>query len=302
MTATRSDQAVESLILDYQQRLQTTLDTLLPKGMQVGINTLHDAARYSCLNGGKRFRPLLVYLTGQCFGATVATLDIPAVAVELIHCYSLVHDDLPAMDNDDLRRGKPTCHKAFGYATAILVGDALQTQAFELLSQPSTTLTAEQQLSMIQSLARASGMNGMVAGQALDLHFENKKADAESLKLTHQLKTGALIQASVALGGIAANCNPGIMAQLSQFSATLGLAFQIQDDVLDQTSTTEVLGKTAGSDASNHKSTFATTQGLSAAKKQQNQLFSKALKALEAVPAETHVLRSLVQYIQLRES
>lgn len=216
-----------------KERIDQALTELLPSCTQ-DPKRLHDAMRYAVLNGGKRLRPLLVYATGETFGASLTTLDRAACAVELIHAYSLVHDDLPAMDNDDLRRGIPTCHKAFDETTAILVGDALQALAFEIIaSSQETHLSPTQQLNMLTILAKASGSFGMVGGQALEFSWADQKINLEQQETIHLLKTGALITASIQLGAIAANVSSNELNILTQFGNTLGLAFQIQDDIQD---------------------------------------------------------------------
>lgn len=195
---------------------------------------LHDAMRYVVLNGGKRFRPLLVYATGLCFDTDLAHLDRPAAAVELIHCYSLVHDDLPAMDNDDFRRGQPSCHKAYRESTAILVGDALQSLAFQLLSESNAELVPELQLRMIQALAVASGPSGMAGGQQLDLAHQHEFVDDHLRHEINRLKTGALFEASVVLGALASNIkDEDLLVSLQQFAEAIGIFFQKQDDLFD---------------------------------------------------------------------
>jgi geranylgeranyl pyrophosphate synthase len=246
---------------------------------------LCDAIRYSILNGGKRLRPILVYATGEALGALPESLDAAAAAVELIHCYSLVHDDLPAMDNDDLRRGKPTCHKAFDEATAILVGDAIQTLAFELLSDATKNkVTAIQQIAMIKTLTAASGLAGMVGGQALDIEAEGHVISLEPLKNIHYKKTGMLIQAAVQLGAIGANCNePSTFSKLTAFATRMGLAFQVRDDILDVESSSALLGKTAGKDLQQNKATFPALLGLKEAKAYLISLHKEAIDILQSV-------------------
>ncbi|HWL63799.1 MAG TPA: farnesyl diphosphate synthase [Steroidobacteraceae bacterium] len=233
-----------------------------------GTARLGDAMRYSSLGGGKRLRPMLVYVTGTALGAQPELLDDAAVAVELIHVYSLVHDDLPAMDDDDLRRGRPTCHKAFDEGTAVLVGDALQALAFEVLAgaRGDNNLTAAARLQQIQVLAAGIGTAGMAGGQALDLEAVGRQLDAPAVEAMHRRKTGALIRASVLLGAIGAGVVRGVDHEaLARYGAELGLAFQIQDDVLDVAGATESLGKTAGADAARGKPTYPSVHGLAAA-------------------------------------
>lgn len=237
--------------------------------------TLLDAIEHSVLNGGKRIRPLLVYLTGHAFNVSWENLDAAACAIELIHTYSLIHDDLPAMDNSDLRRGKPACHKAFDEATAILAGDALQPLAFEIIASHPSGLDAQQRLAMIRVLSHASGMHGMVAGQALDLAGMNSP---DSLLQMYRLKTGALLTASVKLAAIAANAD---YTSVEKFADCLGLAFQMQDDLLDIEGNTETIGKPQGTDAANHKATYITLTDITRARQKIQELFSAALDAIE---------------------
>ncbi|MFN3234656.1 MAG: polyprenyl synthetase family protein [Gammaproteobacteria bacterium] len=251
----------------YRKKLDIALAYALPKPLPEH-KMLFEALRYSALNPGKRFRPLLVYLTGEMLGASEEVLTPPACAVELIHCYSLIHDDLPAMDDADLRRGKPSCHKAFNEAIAILAGDGLLTLAFEVLS--TAPLDAEQRCDMIRTLSQASGPHGMVGGQAIDIC--NQITDEKTLWRCHALKTGALIQASVLLGGIAGKADTRSMKVLEKFGEALGQLFQMQDDILDVTENTQTLGKTAGIDETNDKTTYVTLLGLEEAKEKVKQL------------------------------
>ena len=246
----------------YQQRIESVLSRMLE--IEGGATArLLEAMRYSTLAGGKRVRPVLVYAAGEALGASLDTLDAPAAAVELIHVYSLVHDDLPAMDNDDLRRGRPTCHRAFDEATAILTGDALQARAFEVLTQGSALIPATARLEMLRVLADAIGTRGMAGGQAIDLESVKQTLDESALERMHRQKTGALIQASVVLGALAAGVkNAGERAALAEFGAEIGLAFQIQDDILDVEGTTQSLGKRAGADADRIKPTYPSILGL----------------------------------------
>src|SRR3990167_4018014 len=218
---------------NYRERVENTLKQAIFSTNHAPF--LQKAMAYSALNGGKRLRPIFVYATAACFGKITPDLDLIAAAIECIHCYSLIHDDLPAMDDDNLRRGKPTCHIAFGEATAILAGDALHALAFELLSKPSS-ISASTQLKIIQVVATHAGLSGIAAGQSLDLLAEGKKLSACELEHIHHLKTGALISASVTIGALGAGCeNESILKTLDQFSNRIGLAFQLQDDLLDVT-------------------------------------------------------------------
>jgi farnesyl diphosphate synthase len=255
---------------------------------------LHEAMCYAAQGGGKRIRPLLVYAAGQLSdqgNAEAVGLDAAAVAIELIHAYSLVHDDLPCMDDDDLRRGRPTVHKAFDEATALLVGDALQTRAFEILA--TARCDAQVRLKMISSLAAASGSRGMAGGQAIDLESVGKKLDLSGLKQMHAMKTGALLSCAVELGGIAAQLKPAQMAHLETYSQALGLAFQIVDDVLDATVDSQTLGKTAGKDAAANKPTYVTLMGLDYAQKQAKELQETAIASLGEFGERAQALKDL---------
>ena len=249
-------------LASHSERVESALDRLLDLP-QTTPQRLHEAMRYAAQGGGKRIRPLLVYAAGQLGESSeqkTDMLDAAAVAVECIHAYSLVHDDMPCMDDDDLRRGRPTVHKAFDEATALLVGDALQTRAFEVLANSPGDANAR--LQMIACLAAASGSRGMAGGQAIDLESVGKKLDLAGLQQMHAMKTGALLSCAVELGGIAAKLNADQLKQLNQYSNALGLAFQIVDDVLDATADSQTLGKTAGKDAAANKPTYVTLMGL----------------------------------------
>jgi farnesyl diphosphate synthase len=274
--------------------VESALERLLDSPQTIP-HRLHEAMRYAAQGGGKRIRPLLVYAAGQ-LGDVVSSqkteiLDAAAVAVECIHAYSLVHDDMPCMDDDDLRRGRPTVHKAFDEATALLVGDALQTRAFEVLA--NTPGDANQRLRMIVCLAAASGSRGMAGGQAIDLESVGKKLDLAGLKQMHAMKTGALLSCAVELGGIAANLNPNQLAQLSHYSKALGLAFQIVDDVLDATADSQTLGKTAGKDAASNKPTYVTLMGLDYAQQQAKELQEIAMNSLDGFGNQAQALKDL---------
>jgi farnesyl diphosphate synthase len=251
--------------------------------------------RYAAQGGGKRIRPLLVYAAGELGNdfdeEKNHALDSAAFAIECIHAYSLVHDDLPCMDDDDLRRGRPTVHKAYDEATALLVGDALQTRAFEVLA--NTRCDAHMRLAMISGLASASGSRGMAGGQAIDLESVGKKLDLAGLKQMHAMKTGALLSCSVQMGGIAAKLSPTQMQHLKNYSEALGLAFQIVDDVLDATADSQTLGKTAGKDAANDKPTYVTLMGLDYAKKAATDLQETAIASLESFGAKAQALKDL---------
>ena len=281
-------------VTSHSKRTEAALDKLLDSA-QTNPTRLHEAMRYAAQGGGKRIRPLLVYAAGQ-LGDTdhqqkEAALDAAAVAIECIHAYSLVHDDLPCMDDDDLRRGRPTVHKAFDEATALLVGDALQTRAFEILANAQCGVDVR--LLMISALAAASGSRGMAGGQAIDLESVGKKLDLAGLKQMHAMKTGALLSCAVELGGIAAELNPTQMAHLQDYSQALGLAFQIVDDVLDATADSQTLGKTAGKDAINDKPTYVTWMGLDYAQTTAKELLETAIKSLDGFGSDAQALKDL---------
>lgn len=261
---------------------------------------LHEAMRYSALDGGKRLRPLLVWAAAQLGDSVQAACEAAMAAVECIHVYSLVHDDMPEMDNDQLRRGKPTCHVQFGDAVALLTGDALQTLAFDILSA-ATELSAERQLKMVQVLAKASGSLGMAGGQAIDLANVGKDMKQPALEQMHGLKTGALIRAAVQLGGLSCpQITDSQLARLDAYAAKLGLAFQVIDDVLDCEADTATLGKTAGKDADNNKPTYVKLMGLQAARKYAEQLVREAVAELAVFDERAQYLRQLAEYVVAR--
>ncbi|MBA2654181.1 MAG: polyprenyl synthetase family protein [Gammaproteobacteria bacterium] len=289
----------KSYLEERQQRINSFLESHLPSP-QLEPQHLHQAMQYSVLNGGKRIRPLLVYATGEALGADLDLLDYAACSVELIHAYSLVHDDLPAMDNDDLRRGKPTCHKAFDEATAILTGDALQTLAFEIVAAPAG-LEADIRLAMVSCLAKASGSRGMAGGQAMDLKATGQALDKAQLQTIHHHKTGALITACIQLAALTAHLKEGwVLDTLLKFSNYIGLCFQIQDDILDSEGSTQILGKRIGTDHANKKATFTTMQGLKQAKESLLFFYEEALNSLTPFGQNMHSLRSLAEFIILR--
>jgi farnesyl diphosphate synthase len=286
----------------YQKRVNAALDKYLPRDDPPEHN-LAEAIRYSVIGGGKRIRPAMVYAAGEAMGVSTDLLDIPACAVEMIHAYSLIHDDLPAMDDDDLRRGRPTCHKAFDEATAILAGDALQALAYEILAKDDhKELTPEHRIAMLSLLTEASGAHGMAGGQAVDLASVGKQLTLEQLEHMHQLKTGALIRASILLGGM---CKRDISDQeiqiLSDYARCIGLSFQIQDDILDVISDTETLGKPQGSDEKQEKPTFPAIIGLETSKKRALEQHQLALKILEPLDEKADSLRQLSAYIVERQ-
>ena len=265
-----------------------------------------NAMEYGALLGGKRLRPFLVYATGEMLKADSASLDAPAAAIECIHAYSLIHDDLPAMDDDRLRRGQPTCHIKFGEDTAILAGDALQTLAFSILTdEPMPGVSAEYRLAMVSELAQASGVAGMCGGQALDLLAEGKQVDLAQLEQIHRLKTGALIRAAVRLGALAAGeTGKAAMPALDRYANAIGLAFQVQDDILDVVGDTAVLGKRQGADEELGKSTYPALMGLDNARGKAWDLYQEALGALETLAAQsfnTMPLQALASFIIERD-
>lgn len=281
----------------FQQRINQVLEAAIAERRDTMPERLFDAINYSVLDAGKRLRPALTYAVGEALGTPLSLLDAPAAAVELIHCYSLVHDDLPAMDDDDLRRGKPTTHIAFDEATAILVGDALQAMAFDLLSQ-ANELTCVQRLEMIRVLSRAAGANGMVAGQMRDMLAEQSTLSIDELRRLHQQKTGALIETAVSFGGLAStHATEATLHALERYGAHLGLAFQIQDDVLDVTQSAEQLGKPQGSDQRNQKTTFVSLLGLEAAKHEAHKHVSLAKTVLAEHHLQSSLLTDLCDYI-----
>ncbi len=268
---------------------------------------LVETMRYGTLLGGKRLRPFLVYATGEMFGVSQDVLDAPAAAVECIHAYSLIHDDLPAMDNDDLRRGQPTCHVKFGEAHAILAGDALQTLAFSILSDaPMDGVDAASRIAMVAELACASGVAGMCGGQALDLAAEGQQVDLAALERIHRHKTGALIRSAVRLGALTAG-DKGRQALplLDNYADCIGLAFQVQDDILDVVGDTATLGKRQGADQQLGKSTYPALLGLEQAKQKARDLYLEACGALEGLSAllmlDTRTLEALANYIIQRD-
>jgi len=288
-------------MLDRQARIERVLHALLPAS-DVAPARLHEAMRYAVLGGGKRVRPLLAYGAGELTGAAMERVDCVAAAVELIHAYSLVHDDMPAMDDDSLRRGKPTVHVEYDEATALLVGDSLQSLAFQAISGTDLADDPRRQLSMVEILARAAGSRGMAGGQAIDLAATGKAMSVSELEFMHIHKTGALIRASVALG---ARCGDALteaqLGALDHFSKFIGLAFQVVDDVLDADSSTATLGKTAGKDAQNNKPTYVSVLGLERARALAGELRDDANAALASLPGAGGRLGELADFIVLRK-
>ncbi len=288
--------SIEQLLRNYRERTEAALERWLPSSDDLP-GELHEAMRYAVLGGGKRVRAVLVYAAGQIVGTPLSELDAPAAAIELIHAYSLVHDDLPAMDDDDLRRGKPTCHKAYGEATAILVGDALQSMAFEVLAGEAG-VNAEARMTMVRELAFAAGSRGMCGGQAIDMGAVGQQLTLEQLETMHAYKTGALIRAGIRLGALSQPAvDPETLERLDDYARAVGLAFQIRDDILDVEADTATLGKPQGSDAARHKPTYTALLGLEDAKEKARALHRRALEDLASFGPEAEPLRGLADYI-----
>ncbi|MDF7670268.1 (2E,6E)-farnesyl diphosphate synthase [Orbaceae bacterium ESL0721] len=287
------------LLPDFKARIELLLAEY---SAEIPDSTLKEAMRYSLLAGGKRIRPLLVYVTGLLFNCEISKLDIPAAAIEMIHTYSLIHDDLPAMDDDDLRRGKPTCHIKFNDAQAILAGDALQSLAFSLLAK-SEQLTDNSKIAMIAELANASGVYGMCLGQSLDLEAEHKQVDLEYLQKIHRHKTGDIIQSAVRLGAIASGeiAKPYYGA-LDDYAKAIGLAFQIQDDILDVVGEQTIMGKQQGSDEAHEKSTYPALLGLAKARNMTEKLYQQAIDSLAKIPYNSQLLQDIAGFIISRDS
>ena len=288
----------ETLLREYQSRIEQAIDGWLPSET-THPTQLHEAMRYSALSGGKRIRPVLTYATGDALGIDRKSLDGVASAVELIHAYSLIHDDLPAMDDDDLRRGKPTCHKAFGEALAILAGDALQALAFYILSHDKgLQVDSDTRLKMMETLALACGSRGMAGGQAIDLTSVGKILEIAELEDMHIHKTGALIRASVLLSAYSMpGIDPKTTQRLDHYGKCVGLAFQIRDDILDVEGETEVIGKTQGADIAQNKPTYPALVGLDNARKQAFDLHEDALESLQSLDERADTLREISRYI-----
>jgi geranylgeranyl diphosphate synthase type II len=294
---------MERTLATLQARIETVLDRHLPAD-EIHPGRLHEAMRYSVLGGGKRIRPVLVYATAQALGLPLQRVDGIAAAVELIHVYSLIHDDLPAMDDDALRRGKPTCHIAFDEATAILAGDALQALAFQILAQdPDMVQVAELRLRIIGTLAQAAGSRGMAGGQAIDLASVGKQLDIAELEDMHIHKTGALIRASVVMAALSnPDTDQHTLDRLDHYAKNVGLAFQIRDDILDIEGDTETLGKTQGADVSLNKPTYPAILGLEESKQQARLLYQEAMDALTDFGPDAELLRWIAGFIVSRIS
>ncbi len=285
----------EKLLTSYQSRINSKLESLLPSDDSI----LSEAIRYSVLGGGKRLRPIIVYLIGELGNAENDSLDILAGSVEIIHCYSLIHDDLPSMDDDDLRRGKPTTHKKYGEATAILAGDALQPFAFELVT--TINISDKNKLSIIKSLTQACGYQGMVGGQIKDIHSENIK-DVKSLDIMHSQKTGLLIQSSIETAGILSDLRKQDIESLIEYGDKIGLAFQIQDDIIDIESPSAISGKDQGSDVEKDKPTYPSIVGIENSKVRAFNLAKEAKEKLQPLEKNTDNLCKLADYIISRKT
>jgi farnesyl diphosphate synthase len=284
-----------------QERIEEALGSYLPSADSPPVR-LHQAMRYVTLGGGKRVRPLLCHAAGEIFGAPLAALDQIASAVEMIHVYSLVHDDLPAMDNDVLRRGKPTCHVQFDEATALLVGDALQSLAFHVAAQSIPNVTAARQLDMLALLANAAGSRGMAGGQAIDLAATGQSLEIVELEFMHVQKTGQLIQAATLLGAHVGGAQPDELHNLAHFANRIGLLFQVIDDILDAEASTDALGKTAGKDAAANKATYLTLLGSKPARALADRLCNEAHEALSSFGDNALRLHQLTDYIVVRKN
>ncbi len=290
--------ALDDLMQSLRVRVNRALETFLPEA-DIQPTRLHAAMRYAVLDGGKRVRAILVYTAAQALGHDDDGLDFPACAVELIHAYSLVHDDLPVMDDDELRRGKPSCHRAFDEATALLAGDALQSLAFQILTNAPEASARE----MVRILSVASGSRGMAGGQAIDLAAVGKTLNLPELENMHIHKTGALIRASVRLGALSApEVESDVVRRLDHYGKCIGLAFQIRDDILDVEGDSEVLGKRRGADQARLKPTYPALMGLSAAKQMAEELHEEALETLLPLGEAANPLRWLSEFVVTRAS
>lgn len=289
---------IENYLVKCQRRVYKTLNKLLPSANREPCQ-LHKAMRYAVLNGGKRIRSAFIYAVGESLKANPSVLNNAAAAIEMIHAYSLIHDDLPDLDNDDLRRGKPTCHKVFGVATAIIAGDALQSYAFELLSNLNKKyISKSAELKMIHALSHAIGPSGMAGGQELDMEMTDHRPTIQKIEKMYRMKTGCLLTASILFGALAANCNDKtILNNLNKFGETIGLAFQIHDDIIEIESDTKTLGKPHGSDAEKNKPVYPVLVGLKRAKKKEERLYQQSLSYLDKTNIDTTSLKALSAYI-----
>ena len=298
---TKTGMDIEQYLSTTKREVEEYLDRLLPPETEEPV-TIHRAMRYSVFAGGKRLRPTLILASGESLGGPRDTLLYLGACVEMIHTYSLIHDDLPALDNDDLRRGRPTCHKVFGDAMAVLAGDALLTRFFELaVDLPHIADTAR--LTIIGEIARATGtVEAMIGGQVVDLESEGKPISPPVLEYIHRSKTGALLTACTRCGAIAAGCTPGQLRTLNSYGAKIGLAFQIVDDILDVTASSEKLGKTAGKDAKVKKATYPALYGVEASRVKARELVASAISELECLGPSAGPLRALARFIDSRNN
>jgi geranylgeranyl diphosphate synthase, type II len=295
-------ETVTSYLARRAAEVNQWLDRLVPSE-ETPPRKLHKAMRYSLLAGGKRLRPVLTIATGEACGADTDDLMPAACAIEMIHTYSLIHDDLPAMDNDDLRRGRPTCHKAFGEAVAILAGDALLTQAFRVLSSDAPNRNADRQVRVIREVATACGtVDALIGGQMADIESEGKEVDDPTLEYIHRSKTGAMITASVVVGGLIAGADEDQIDKLRKYGKSIGLAFQIADDILDVTSTSEQLGKTPGKDQAANKATYPAIHGMATSEARASELVDEALEVVFTLGLKTRILEDIARFIIARSS
>lgn len=291
--------AIAHYLKDQSQIIEKELERLIP--LRHGPNQkLYESARYALLGGGKRLRPILALAATRMFGGDPAHALAPSCALEMIHTYSMIHDDLPCMDDDDYRRGKLTVHKKYSEGHAVLTGDFLLTYAFEVLAT-DPHLTAEKKSQLIAILARQSGSEGMIGGQVMDLQFEGQKIPLETLKLLHRNKTAALLTASLEFGGVISNASPPFLESLRLFGESLGLAFQVVDDILDVTASQAKHGKLIASDILNEKTTYVSLLGLERAKAYANEFYLQAVRALKPLPCDTSTLVALADYILHRD-
>lgn len=295
------NQSLNQSLSSRAQSLETTLDKFLPR-MKGGEANLIEAMRYAVLGGGKRLRGYLVTEVASLFNIPMKSALYVGASVEMLHAYSLIHDDLPAMDDDDLRRGKPSTHIKFGEAIAILAGDALQTKAFEILTWEDVSENPDIRIELLKSLAEASGSNGMVGGQVIDMEGENRHLTLPEVINLHAMKTGRLICYSAEAGAILGQANTDLRNHIISYGRDLGTAFQIADDILDATASAEELGKTAGKDNASGKSTFVSLLGIEDAKKEANRLISKAIRHLEPFGSAADNLRALANYVITRRN
>jgi geranylgeranyl diphosphate synthase type II len=293
---------IEEYLARRADEVNRWIDLLVPPE-STPPQTIHQAMRYSLLGGGKRLRPGLVLMSGEAFGASVDDLMPAACSIEMIHTYSLIHDDLPAMDNDDLRRGRPTCHKVFGEAIAILAGDALLTHAFCVLSSNAPGGDIGRQIRVLKEIATAAGtVNALIGGQVADIENEKREVDAATLEYIHRSKTGALIRASTVVGGVIAGASEDEISRIGRYGEKIGLAFQVADDILDVTSTSEAMGKTAGKDLAAQKATYPAVHGLEASRAHAAELVQEAIDAVSFLGPAGSRLQEIARFIIARRS